>query len=198
MSHDINLIPPSRLAARRARRLASRWVAGLAVYVMVLTGGVIGVRICVGEPAGVRHADVTRVEHRIEQAREGVSTHEATLSDLEHRLHVAERVGLHPNWSVLQSMVAIELREELVLERVELVPSARRERSAPPTLVLAGYAPRHTQVSDYVLRLEKTQVFERIRQETRRARQGIAGADAVWFELRCVLSTEVSQDGGAK
>jgi hypothetical protein len=100
-----------------------------------------------------------------------------------------EAVGRRADWSVLLALLAETTRDEVVLRRCRLSAGAgRAPRVGPPrgTLEVDGFGSTQSAVSDFVLRLEHTQLFRYVKLiETRR--EPLGTGFAVAFRIECVF-----------
>jgi Tfp pilus assembly protein PilN len=142
---------------------------------------------------GVAHEEMRSLRHQIADARR-------KLADAQTRTK-------RPDWSLLLAMLAGHVSEELILERCVLRPvrpappdggSPARPGAAPgePTpggqvdrylLELTGLARTQTAVSRFILRLEKSGLFQEVRL-VKTHRRDFRDAKVVGFRVECSLS----------
>ena len=122
-------------------------------------------------------------------------------------MRVAKELSRRPDWSRLLSAVATPLKGNIVLRRVTLSvvaePSKQRDANGQllpgkqeTVLAIHGYARNQAAVPDYVLSLERTELFEVVKLIDARG-EPFAETTVVSFNLRCVMkATSPEQAGG--
>lgn len=152
--------------------------------------------------------EIQDVEDQVETSSRAIRSLRAQIAAAQQALAIARAVGRHPDWSLLLTMLADSLAGEIVLEHCLLepveaeppAPPAETEEESeaddePPTtraepqafrLELSGFAKSQTAVSGFILRLEKTGLFDEVRL-VKTARQEFLEQKAVAFELECSL-----------
>lgn len=115
------------------------------------------------------------------------------LADAQWKLDSRRAVGKQPDWSIPLALLAGKLGEEVVLERCQLEPRKNAEGrfedsagSARFVLSVSGLGKSQSAVSRFVLRLEKSNLFDRVRL-IKTERQPFLGGKAVGFRSECLL-----------
>jgi len=208
MSSALNLIPVARLEARRRQAAAHRWLVGGAVFVTLLITVSVFVQMrWGGEPADLADA-LSEATAQTEQTRRQLTQLQAELTAIERRLAANRAVTNQPDYAVLLALLARQLDDELILRSCAFEPipidrsETRRSMDAtgeqtdadlPPgfTVAASGLAANQRAVSAYVLRLEQTGLFHRVRLvNTRREPTNFGTGRAIAFEIECYLATD--------
>ena len=163
------------------------WATGLTLYGMILI------------VAYFVHSQSCNVDRRAmaRQSREiasqinangiTVQTLKTQLATARRKLHAVEAVGRQPNMGVLMNMLADSVQDEVVLERCRLAPTkAGLATDSRLVLELTGYCSSQAVVSQFAMRLEKTNLFEQINL-VKTTRKPFLGAKAVQFQIKCQL-----------
>ena len=128
----------------------------------------------------------------------------ASLSEASRQIAAARALSQSPDWSLLLAMVGKNLADDVVLERCSLTPvdtGADDKPAATPAspakaqevlyqrylLELSGFAQTQTGVSQFVLRLERSRLFESVRL-IRTQKRSFMDGQAVAFRIECALS----------
>lgn len=216
MIEQANLIPIVRQTARQRRSRIRFWISACSVYALVLVAAGGALQSVLGSTDSVLATEVAALASEISGTKREVAQVQPKLAEAKLTLAASRAVGSQPNWSVLLSLLADTLRDtgaadgnnELVLSACELnrVPelptgtpingalsAANGATSKPPigrqrfSLSVAGVGKTQAVISQYVLRLEQTGLFERVTLvETRRT--PFANDQAVSFKLECLLT----------
>ncbi len=187
----VNLIPAARREAQARRRRLRLWGVGLGAYAGVLL--LVHV-LLFGQFA---HPDGQRLEtqrQRIEAARASAGrlaqAAREELADAQRQLQFVQSVGRQPDWGRLLEIVSGNLGEGLVLESCGLRRGGKSEKAADAEqaiqLALSGLAKAQSDVSAYILRLEETKLFDRVRL-IRTSAQTFENEKVVAFELECTV-----------
>ena len=201
----VNLIPASRREAKALRRRLRLWAGVLAIYGPLAVAGYAACWVFAG---GGREADphrqaVGKLSADIQAAGREVRRTRAQIDQGLLKLRAQRAVVRHPDWSFLLAALGAAVGDEVVLERCTLSPldaAGARGSDAPPPrarspaaapepgyrLDVVGIARSAPAVSRYVLRLENTRLFDRVRL-AKTSRQPFLDAEAVGFHLECVL-----------
>lgn len=195
---NTNLIPASRLQARRCAARLKVWMAIVPACAGLLAMS-YGVQRFGGtlDEAALRAkkdelaANIAESEKRI--ARQRIEVREAGLVRQANRA-----VGEQPDWSRLMWLVAGKLGEKaaltsLTLEPVETTTSVGQGRPERLKLTIKGVAVSPAAASTFVLELEQSPAFERVVlvETVRGAVQDVA------FQVECVLTDPAGSVAGA-
>ena len=209
----VNLIPAARRQAKACRTRLRKWAVGLAVYVAAAVAGYVACFALADKSGQSLDGQIVNARSGIRGSGRAVLALRRRIADAEKQLAIARDVGRHPDWSLLLAMLAERLGDDVVLENCLLEPvkevrpetKTPDEKQADPNLVeapkrarrfclkLNGFAKSQTAVSLFVLRLEKTGLFERVRLIKAHRRKFLKG-DAFMFRVECALGRE----GGAR
>ena len=203
-----NLMPTPRRQAKACRARARQWLAVGVAFVGML------VMICITchKTWGVGPEPLA---DEIRQTTDRIKASGRTIAELREQL-VASRwkldtvrgVGRQPDWSVLLTLLADGLGNEVVLRSCELdeilIPleraaGRRGEPRIPVTSVsedkkkriafvlsVSGFGRSQTAVSQFVLRLERSGMFDNVRLVST-IREPFLNGKAIAFRLKCRL-----------
>lgn len=122
------------------------------------------------------------------------------LTMAQRKLQSAKEVGRQPDWGVLMAVLMRNLSDEVVLDlcRLERGQKDSGTSGEQPTsmegklvLVLSGLARSQADVSGFILRLEKTNLFAKVTM-VRTSRETFLAGKAIAFELKCSIETDNS------
>lgn len=200
----VNLIPPHRLRHARRAGLVRAWVVGGAAYTALLTAVYLGAVLVVG---GQASADGQRLQRIVQQTDRIRREHQGLLPELtemQKKVQAAQAVSAQPDWSILLQALAEALGEAAVLQEVELLPLEGKTVAAQSVadgtaegtagvvpasrylLRLRGLGQTQGVVAEFVLALERLEVFEAVRL-VQTAKQVYQETEAVSFSVECVL-----------
>ena len=203
MTRD-NLIPAWRLQKRSRLNRVRTWATVLVIYGALLGAAYVAC-LAFGDDDG--KAVLEQMRHSTERFREAgkeIHTLRASLTEASMQIAAAHVLAQNPDWSLLLAMVARELSDDVVLDRCSLAPVDTGADEKPSTgpagaaraeevlyqrylLELSGFAQTQTGVSQFVLRLESSRLFESVRLIKTQKRQ-FMDSQAVSFRIECALS----------
>ncbi|MHC5028529.1 MAG: PilN domain-containing protein [Planctomycetota bacterium] len=201
MTHSANLLPVYRVRALERRDRVRLWLRfGGAYGVCVVLGSLL---YALGH-AGPGAAELSRDLPRIAARDTAIARTSASLRDdiaaAQHHLGVARKVGRNPNWSIPLAMIAESCGDEVILRSCALGRTSagnkpdgpRREGQASAfgyRLELLGYGRTQSAVSQLVLKLETSALFDAVSLlETRR--EPFLDQTAVAFRIECRITPE--------
>jgi len=200
--NQINLIPAPRREAKVRRTRLVRWGIVLGLYVGALLGAHFVCGACWSGDRDLLAAETRESAARLREANRLTLSLHGEMTRTEEKLRSAQAVGRQPDWGVLLGLLARNVDDDVVLEFCRLRQSDRprsgKGASAaarldqPLVLDLGGLAMSQAVVSRFVLRLEKTGLFDQVRLVNTNQREFLK-KDAVVFRLECLLSGQ----GGA-
>ncbi len=204
--HGINLIPRPRRQAAAARKRVRRWCWGVAGYVGVLLAGYVGFAAAMNVDTDDNSLLLEKTGRQIEELNRSATSLRPQLAEAQTKLLVARTVGDQPDWSLLLAIISSTIDDDIALTSTRLDPAAIVETKstsrpsapgsekigalAPPaqmTIALQGMARSQAAVTQFVLRLEKLGLFERV-DLAKSNRQVIGAADANVFRIDCLLN----------
>lgn len=191
--NDINLIPaPRRLAAAKRRHLVRWGVICLAFGVFLLIACQACHMIWGGEHETLDEG-INATTEQIKGSSKAIQHLSRKLADAQWKLESFRAVGKQPDWSIPLAMVAGKLGEQVVLEQCELEPREDADGqggddagSGRYVFRVSGLGKSQTAVSQFVLRLEMCDLFNRVRL-IKTNRQPFLSGKAVQFQLECLL-----------
>ena len=206
---EINLIPVYRLAARAKRRRLAAWFIGGSVWGTAL--GVIYAICYLAWATPIRPLDdeLTKAQSAIADMERTTASTKSQADELAQRIESGQAVVHQPDWSILLALFSDTLGDDVVLAKCELkriggelpAPAAANapvvKISAPPKkpaapelpswqLLTSGMGRSPAAVSQFVLRLEATGLFDRVAL-VKTMREPFRNAEATAFTLECQL-----------
>jgi hypothetical protein len=187
-----NLIPASRMRARRTAGALRTWAA-------VNCAGALALAATWGVLAGTRDRGVETLRAQLGQAQASASDAQAALkrtsaelAGLTRQLGAAPDVRERPEWSVLLAALGRVRDEAVALTSFELAPAAPGRPGAKPGLPpryqlhLSGLARDHRAATGFSVAVERTGLFSHVRL-TDASAKSVAGGTVVSFSIDCVL-----------
>ncbi len=194
---EVNLLPRARQDRLAQRRLLRGWgVATLAWLALLVAVHLVvsGARPTPDDRASRRELEelrseetrlvdeLARLERSSEQDRRSLAAARATVD--------------HPDWSILLSRVVTERDASIVFRRWAL----ERGESHRLALRLEGRVPRLATLTDFVLRLERFGVFQRVTLSSAKAapsaEAAASGEAAIDFAIEAELVAAIPSEGG--
>ena len=186
------------------------WATVLGIYGVLLGATYVA---CLAFGADDGQAVLEQMRHSTERFRKAgkeIHTLRASLTEASRQIAAAHSLAQNPDWSLLLAMVGKDISDDVVLERCSLAPvdtgaddklsaaapagTARTEALGAGEVIyqrylldLSGFGRTQTSVSQFVLRLENSRLFESVRLIKTQKRQFMAG-QAVSFRIECALS----------
>lgn len=191
--NGINLIPaPRRLAAAKRRHLG-RWIVICLVFGVMLAAACTACHMVWGGEHETLDEGINATTEQIKRSSKAIQRLSRELADAQWKLESCLAVGRQPDWSIPLAMVAGKLGEEVVLEQCKLEPRKDADGqggddggSGRYVFRVNGLGKSQTAVSRFVLRLEKSDLFNRVRL-IKTNRQPFLNGKAVQFQLECLL-----------
>lgn len=193
---DVNLIPARRRDAKRWRAHI-RWCAvGCAAYAVVATTvGGLAWNAWAGEDPAIRQ-ETSHIDEEIHRNQQELSRATIKLAADQQMLSATRQIAGQPDWSLLLTLLAHKVDDQMVLRSCQLRPASEVTGDAKAIethatggllIVITGVARSPQGAQQYVLRLEKTGLFDRVTLvETRR--EPFLNGEAAAFRVDCVLS----------
>jgi len=203
---DFNLIPAARMEKRRRKARMRLWMAICGTYFILLAG------LALWSCAFWRDTDdsvieqLALTEQRIEGYNATISQFRQKLAKAQTELEAGRLISSQPDWTKLLVLVGQQLRDEIVLSVCQLetlgegrenltgnlqeslasAPSSEQVAERQYKLELSGFGRTQTSVSQFVLRLEQMQVFDKVELVNSR-RQAFLSDKAVAFNIKCSI-----------
>jgi hypothetical protein len=198
----INLIPIQRRQAKARKARLLRWGAAISAYAVALAlGHVLFANYAIGDTCSL-DARSKRVTSQLDCVNQQSQETGQKLAEAMKKLQTAQAIGQQPDWGMLLAMLSQNVGEDVVLDfcglqrsdaaEVAVKPAdaagAPEARKAAPPLVLAigGFARAQAEVSVCVLRLEKLNLFDKVKL-VKTARGPFQGHEAIMFRLECLF-----------
>jgi Tfp pilus assembly protein PilN len=203
---DVNLIPTARIEKRRRKTRMRLWTAICGTYVILLAGLALSAHAFWRDTDDSVIEELAFTEQRIKGYNATISEFQQKLAKAQADLEAGKVISSQPDWTKLLVLVGDELREEVVLGDCQLATLNRsRENvtnnlqdsfsSSPPSVYLAerqyklelsGFGRTQTSVSQFVLRLERMQMFDKVELVNSRRKAFLSGK-AVAFSIECSI-----------
>jgi hypothetical protein len=196
LKRGVNLIPAARRDIKRRRCRVRFWAKMCVMYAALWLGAfAVSDLVAAGDDRALRlERDQTLLD--VDAANKAIASMRDRIGAGRSRLQASLEVGEQPDWSLLLALLSSTLGDEAVLRSVRLgVPTdaldkkpaaAAAAEARRVTLDLVGFAQTQKVVTELVLRLEQTPLFERVRLiDTRR--EPFRSGTAVGFRIECVL-----------
>ena len=197
----VNLVPSVRRKAKAQRAHLTRWVTGLLAYGLVLLAGyLVTVRYAAADSQPIDQ-ESRKTSRQLENSGKAVVSLTQELGQAQKKLWTAQAVGQQPDWSHLMTLLSQNLDDTIVLnlcrlQKTKPAESPAKKGDAPDAAVhaqlgleLEGYAKAQSNVSEFVLRLEKLGLFDKVKL-VKTTRQEYLKAQAVAFRLECTLTIQ--------
>lgn len=203
----VNLVPSPRRYAATARRRARRWCWCVAGYAALLLSGYAVSSAIISAEGDDKSAMLEKTTRQIDDLNTASAALKPQLAEAHTRLAVARTVGDQPDWSLLLAILSSTVDDEIVLTSTKLddvapenqpaqkqpsrVPAKPDTNAAPAQaamlrVTLQGMGRSPAAVTQFVLRLERLGMFERV-DLARSTRQNLGTIDANVFRIECLL-----------
>ncbi len=213
----VNLIPQPRRQAASARKRAQRWCWSVAGYAALLLGGYVACAAAITLQSDDKSAMIEKTARQIDELNNATAALKPQLTEAHTKLSVARTVGDQPDWSLLLVIISATLDDDIVLSSTKLEPITPEVKPAAPSkdgketkdptiaqpsmlaLSLQGMGRSQAAVTQFVLRLERLGLFERV-DLARSGRQTVGNTEANVFRIECLLQRSVkpTSDASAK
>ena len=189
----VNLISQSRRQDRAHRVRCRLWGTGIAGYAAVITAACVvyfGMDTFAG--TGPLHDKLAELDAELQS----IESEQAQISPvlLEQRLvlNAGRSITDQPDWSMLLIYLAEELLgDDVVLAGCMLEPlteeGQNHNQNTSMLVRLAGYGKSAPAVSQFVLRLEESSLFNKVTLE-KTNREPFLNGQAIVFEVHCLMS----------
>jgi Tfp pilus assembly protein PilN len=199
----VNLLPRSRRHAAAARKRVRRWSWVAAGYAMVLLAGYAACAAALSVDGDDHALMLEKTMRQIDELNNANAALTAQMGEAHVKLSVARTIGDQPDWSLLLAIISSAVDDQIVLTSTKLdaatgvdaQPTSRpstNDKTAALALPvrmsfsLNGMARSQAAVSQFVLRLERLGLFERV-DLARSNRQSVGTTEANVFRIDCLL-----------
>ena len=202
----VNLIPRPRLYAAAARKRLRHWTWAVTGYAMVLLAGYAACAAALSVDGDDHALMLEKTTRQIDELNNANASLKPELAEAHTKLAVARTMGDQPDWSLLLAIISSTVDDEIVLTSTKLDaatgadalsttrPLGNDKHAAaapigpPPrmSLSLLGMGRSQAAVTQFVLRLERLGLFERV-DLARSNRQTVGSTDANVFRIDCLL-----------
>jgi hypothetical protein len=174
------------------------------LYLLLLAGGFLSVRVLWPSDSHLLDRERQTVKSVVEEHRRRIAGLQEELAGVTRELDVSRAIAGQPDWSKLLVLLGHELGENVVLSQCRLSttnaaageitedlkgwlassPLEELLASRQYRLKLSGFGRTQSSVSQFVLGLERTQVFESVRL-INSYRQAFLEGQAIAFSIEC-------------
>jgi len=187
----INLIPAARLEAKRRKRQIRRCLAACGIYTLIAGAAGVAALMTLGSDDPAVRRQIGIVEEEIRRLDQGLAQAHSRLAATQLVLETNRQIVQRPDWSQLLALLAQKSGEQVVLRTCLLKPvaSAAGDGGAPAgafTLTLMGMARSAADAQDYAIRLQNTNLFDRVTLVDTR-REPFLGLETSAFRVECEL-----------
>jgi len=184
----INLIPAARQQVRAKKRRLAGWIIGAGAYCGAVAAIYASCYVAWASPIRPLDDELTKADASLTEMEHAISTAKAQVDELAQRLDSGKAVSHQPDWSALLALVSETLGPDIVLTKCDLKriggeiappppaanttpgapkpvgPKVKPATAEPPTWTLAatGLGRSPASVSQFVLRLESTGLFDHV------------------------------------
>jgi Tfp pilus assembly protein PilN len=187
MLNSVNLIPATHRDAQRRRRRIHRWIVAGIGWCAMLVAACATTQIVWSHPAVASVATLDGMRARAAEINAALAKLKIEQAEIDRVKLTAATMKDQPDWSILLAMISHSVGEDVILRDIELLPDPKIQNQS--TLRLRGIAPSGTGVSQYVLRLQNTQIFDEVKL-VRTEREPILETSASSFEIACIVTDE--------
>ncbi len=137
-------------------------------------------------------AESRKIAVEINQSNRFIQSLNHELSTARKKLQTVQQIGPQPDWGKMLALLSKKTSDQIVLNNCSLDrPSGGDDHPSagddtPLVLQLGGFAKVQSDVSTYVLSLEKLGLFEKVKL-VKTSRETYLGQEAVSFRIECVL-----------
>lgn len=209
MMEAVNLMPRRRVLERARQRHLLHWFVGGGIYGVLIAALWISVHLMSAQRYSALDGKLQAVNAAIDRSTTQLQAIAPKLVEINASVAADRRIARKPDWSLLLDMLAKLLGRHVVLSGCDLRPvmgirsagvgpamplpaagAAKGAGDAPVdggyTLELTGIGDAQTEVSQYVLRLEQSGIFKRVKLiDTHK--QMLLGHSGIGFKIVCQL-----------
>jgi hypothetical protein len=201
----VNLIPASRMAARRRAARVKAWSTVVPAVASMLMAGYGWLRAAWATDASSLSRDLSTADSSMQSINTEMTRLRGDIARTQMTIRANNAVGRQPDWGLLLLMIASKVRAGLVLTSCSLEPATMpTEASAPAPaggrpghfkLVLTGMGQDQRAVADFVASLDSRTpepLFEQVLLLESR-RRPFSGREAMSFRIECALSDAAAE-----
>ncbi len=199
----VNLIPAARRQGKQRQVRVRWWLTACVVYAAMWIAAFVAAQVVVRSEDRALRGKLVEGSAKVQEAEKTVDALRGRIDRDEARLASGRAVGEQPDWSLLLAMLSSALGDETVLRNIRLQAPPEAAPGAPVgaggagaartlrpiTLDLTGLGRTQQVVSEFVLRLEHTPLFKKVRLINTR-REPFLNDHAVVFRIECVLDAD--------
>ncbi len=187
---SVNLIPMPRREQRMLYARRKGWTIACAAYAVALGVGSLAWRAVWNDDARDLTREISIVHTDVDDATRSIGLLRASLADTRQVILVNRTVAGQPDWSLLMGIVGDIRGDEVVLNRcaLETADGPATDAAKPLALRISGYGRSQGVVSQFVLRMEQTGLFDSV-SLVKTNREPFLTGEAVAFKLDCLLKS---------
>jgi len=207
MMNQVNLIPMARRDAKRRRAAMRRWLLICTMYALLLPASFTARYLFANGGNQAVANNLNDVASQIAESKLTLASLKPQLVEAQRTLAANRAVSRQPDWSLLLGLIAQTLGDDVVLRNCQLNPVTEHPTGAQTPedattiaapdqylLQISGLGRTQAAVSQFILRLEQLQLFDRVNLIST-AREPFGAGRAFGFQVECELSR---QGGEAK
>lgn len=202
---SFNLIPKRRLEAKSRRTRMRAWIIACTAYAVGIVGAYAFYQSTSEGPNTALAADLAKASAETEKWDRQVRMLRGKVGKARMTLEANRAVGEQPDWAVVLALLAKNLDDDLVLKRCKLEPEAvekpkskgrgkgKKSTKGEPApkprryiLDISGFGRSQKAISQFVLRLEGSTLFEKVT-AVKTNREPFMDGKAMAFQIRCLL-----------
>lgn len=177
-----NLIPPQRLLVRSLRSRRHAWIVGLTAHLSLMLGISIAARQVWPGGSSALAAELVDAKQQIDRLNGQITKQRKLTADVAARTALINGISDQPNWSDLLQLIDQNVGDDITLKQTQLQEAGDHQFS----LSLRGMAQSQASVTQFVLRLQQSNLFKDIRLG-RSEREPFMSGSAISFELTCPI-----------
>ncbi len=201
----VNLIPRKRLLRKRRGTHLRLWMVLSVCYVALVASALSVSYLMWSVNDAALASELQTTVQKAKDLTDSINNMEVELGEVQAELETSKAMRNHPDWSALLVLLANQLGDEVVLDDFQLkplppevsgseVPAVPGEGSRKTTpleqqryeLTLGGFGKTQGAVSQFVLRLERTELFHQVKL-TKSSRERFLTGEAVAFRVECSI-----------
>ena len=208
---SVNLVPKQRQKARCMNARLQFWMGSCGGYSLLWVSAFILIRLIgIGGPDALG-SDLEKITSRAKEVESDLAQLRSDLGRSSAELAASRKIGSQPDWSVLLSLLSATLGDSIVLRDCQLITDQASDSTSSKgnrtkflqeavstrkpvadmgtvQLQIGGLGLNQQAVSEYVLRLERLELFSQVKLiETKR--EPFLDGQAIAFHLQCIFNS---------
>lgn len=192
--NNANLLPLTRQLHRARGQRIRAWSIALGAVAVLSAATYAGCAFVFADSNTPTAADFSSASRELSQLNGEANRLKVQLAGVQREVYSARSLSEQPDLSLLLGLVSRTADERIILSRCELTESQPAEQGTEAesanigaaVLRLDGFGKTQTAVAAFVLQLETTGVFDRVRLLQSHS-QPVLGTDAAAFRIECAM-----------